>query len=210
MAKKKTTKPAEAAAAIEGLSFPELLRLTANNLTAEAFPVELVQKLLNLAAGNVEVLEETVGLLEEQIGYRDAVDRKRGIELETVAISRRVIDAQAKTIELQKLTVNTNQRRHDAERDAERKVAAYNAFMGALEVVAKSNRERRVSNGKKRWEGDKTQDMKKAIRAEWDAWQADRSRYRYPRDFRRAMMLRFHEAVDGTMKNWMSEWGREP
>lgn len=51
--------------------------------------------------------------------------------------------------------------------------------------------------------------MKPAIRAEWEEWQNDRSKYRWPRDFRRAMMLKFPDAVDGTLKNWMSEWGRK-
>lgn len=65
------------------------------------------------------------------------------------------------------------------------------------------------SAANKRWKSDPTQTMKQQIRAEWEKWQMDRSTYRLPRDFRRAMLNRFPEAVDGTLKNWMSEWGKE-
>lgn len=57
-----------------------------------------------------------------------------------------------------------------------------------------------------RWAGDPSQLTKQRILEEWVRWQNDRSLYKYPRDFRRAMQLKFPEAVDGTLKNWMSEW----
>lgn len=56
---------------------------------------------------------------------------------------------------------------------------------------------------------DPTQLMKMAIKVEWKAWQSDRGLFRYPRDFRREMLLKYPDAVDGTLKNWMSGWGRE-
>ncbi len=61
---------------------------------------------------------------------------------------------------------------------------------------------------RRRWDAHPTQKAKGAIQEEWKLWQGDRSTYRYPRDFRRAMMTKFPETVDGTLKNWMSEWGR--
>lgn len=59
-----------------------------------------------------------------------------------------------------------------------------------------------------RWDNDPTRAMWAEIREEWVRWQEDRKLYRYPRDFRRAMQLKFPELVDGTLKNRMSKWGR--
>lgn len=64
------------------------------------------------------------------------------------------------------------------------------------------------SGGAARWASDPTQTIKFAIYEEWKKWQMDRSLYRYPRDFRRAMQIRFPGAEDGTMKNWLSDWGK--
>lgn len=61
---------------------------------------------------------------------------------------------------------------------------------------------------RRRWESHPTQKAKAEIHEEWKLWQGNRSKYRYPRDFRRAMMLKFPETVDGTLKNWMGEWGK--
>jgi hypothetical protein len=58
-----------------------------------------------------------------------------------------------------------------------------------------------------RWDNDPSQNIKFSIYDEWKRWQADRSLYRRPRDFRTAMLVRFPEAVDGTLRNWMSAWG---
>lgn len=71
-------------------------------------------------------------------------------------------------------------------------------------------KDERSMGGKAKAANAATAPAKSAIKAEWDAWQADRSKYKYPRDFRRAMTLKFPDAVDGTLKNWMSEWGRKP
>jgi hypothetical protein len=61
---------------------------------------------------------------------------------------------------------------------------------------------------RRRWESHPTQKAKAEIHEEWKLWQSNRSKYRYPRDFRRAMKLKFPETVDGTLKNWMGEWGK--
>lgn len=63
--------------------------------------------------------------------------------------------------------------------------------------------------GRQRWEGSPTQKMQAEALDEYKRWQLDRSLYRYPRDFRREMQRRFPEIVDGTLKNWMSAWGKE-
>ncbi len=60
-----------------------------------------------------------------------------------------------------------------------------------------------------RWANAPTTPMREAILKEWQKWQLDRAKYRYPRDFRRAMLNKHPDAVDGTLKNWMSVWGRE-
>jgi hypothetical protein len=61
---------------------------------------------------------------------------------------------------------------------------------------------------RRRWQFDPTQKIKDAVLDEWKRWQLHRSLYRYPRDFRREMQLRFPSIVDGTLKNWMSSWGK--
>jgi hypothetical protein len=61
---------------------------------------------------------------------------------------------------------------------------------------------------RRRWDSHPTQKAKAEIHEKWKLWQGDRSKYRYPRDFRRAMLLEFPETVDGTLKNWMGEWGK--
>lgn len=76
-------------------------------------------------------------------------------------------------------------------------------------VVEGHNSSRGRELALQRWKVDPTHEIKSGIRIEWERWQRDRSLYRYPRDFRRAMTLKFPEAVDGTIKNWMSAWGRE-
>lgn len=60
----------------------------------------------------------------------------------------------------------------------------------------------------KRWEQDPTQTMKLSIYEEWQRWNGNRKGMPRPQDFRREMALRHPTLIDGTLKNWMSEWGR--
>lgn len=60
-----------------------------------------------------------------------------------------------------------------------------------------------------RWSTDPSQVTKASVHEEFRAWRTNPRLYRQPRDFRRAMQLRFPDLVDGTLKNWMSQWGRE-
>lgn len=61
----------------------------------------------------------------------------------------------------------------------------------------------------RRWNDDPTQIMKRKIKSEWENWQANRALYRRPGDFRQEMIRQHPTIVDGTLKNWMTKWGRE-
>lgn len=69
--------------------------------------------------------------------------------------------------------------------------------------------DRHGRGAKSRWSNDPTQLAKHHMRAEWSRWQQDRSLFKYPRDYRSAMLTRFPNVADGTLKNWMSAWGKE-
>ena len=68
--------------------------------------------------------------------------------------------------------------------------------------------DKRSLSGKARWARDPTQAAKRAIEAEWKAWQAARATYRTPKDFRIAMLCMYPAAEDGTLRNWLSQWGK--
>jgi hypothetical protein len=75
-------------------------------------------------------------------------------------------------------------------------------------IASSVKRETAKTMAQARWSRDPSRLMWEAVRADWEQWQSNRSLYRLPRDFRRAMQLKFPELVDGTLKNRMSEWGR--
>lgn len=84
-------------------------------------------------------------------------------------------------------------------------------FAGSTEadnIAERQHAAPRKEGARVRWLKDPTQLQKQHMRAEWDRWQSDRGLYRYPKDFRLAMLNRFPEAVDGTLKNWMSDWAK--
>lgn len=74
----------------------------------------------------------------------------------------------------------------------------------AMSIKSRSARDLAFS----RWAREPVSEMRREIFNEWGRWQKNRSLYRYPRDFRREMQLKFPDLVDGTLKNWMSAWGR--
>jgi hypothetical protein len=80
------------------------------------------------------------------------------------------------------------------------------AISSAVALSIKSRTAR--DNARSRWASDPSRDMWRVIKSEWDSWQKDRSKFRWPRDFRRAMQLKFPELIDGTLKNKMSAWGK--
>ena len=65
------------------------------------------------------------------------------------------------------------------------------------------------ANANERLRRDPKQVEKREMNAEWKRWQHDRSLYKYPRDYRKAMLNRFPTTVDGSLKNWMSRWAKE-
>lgn len=69
--------------------------------------------------------------------------------------------------------------------------------------------ERREKSREGRWANDPTQVMKRQIKPEWEKWQANRALYKRPRDFRQAMIRQHPTVVDGSLKNWMSDWEKE-
>ncbi|WP_363797445.1 hypothetical protein ABU614_19800 [Lysobacter firmicutimachus] len=57
-----------------------------------------------------------------------------------------------------------------------------------------------------RWESDPSQKIKDDVWQQWKHWQANRSLFLSASDFRRAMLRKHPDAVEGTLKNWMTVW----
>lgn len=78
-----------------------------------------------------------------------------------------------------------------------------------IELAARRSILEKMRNaGRKRWEEDSTQVLKREAYRRWCAWNMDRRKLPKPKDFRNSILRDFPDAVDGTLKNWMSDWSK--